>query len=215
MCQAPIYINNLPENLRYWHMSDRRKILLINAVQQRRIIMGGVLVAILLINSLAILMVFIKPSLLGDIEISQTLALSGLELIIVAAIAYFSLILSHKIAGPAYAIARDLKKLGSGDLTVRTHLRKGDFHTEVAEAFNLTAETLCGKIKTLKASLVILQQQPETQEATRQSLKAVLNELAYFSTEALPPQDHAQGKPVREKSDASILMDMNNPHSSR
>ena len=110
MCQAPIYINNLPENLRYWHMSDRRKILLINAVQQRRIIMGGVLVAILLINSLAILMVFIKPSLLGDIEISQTLALSGLELIIVAAIALIVLIVLIFISVTNLRLFQSLRK---------------------------------------------------------------------------------------------------------
>ena len=196
-------------------MSERRKILLINAVQQRRIIMGGILMAILLINSLAILMVFIRPSLLADIEFGQTLALSGLEIIIVTVIAYFSLILSHKIAGPAYAIARDLKRLGSGDLTVRTRLRKGDFHTEVADAFNITAETLCGKIKTLKASLLVLQQHPETQEATRQSLKAVLNELAYFETEAPPPQDNAQGTPLSGSSDAPVMMEINNSHTGR
>ena len=173
-------------------MSNRRKTLIINAVQQRRLIMGGVLVAIILINSLAIFTVFLKPHLLEVIETGQTLALAGLEIVIVAAIGYFSLILSHKIAGPAYAVARDLNKLADGDLTVRTHLRKGDFHTEVAEALNHTSQTLCSKIKTIEALLITLQQRTTTDEATRQALKEVLQELSYFNTE--PPPATATGQ---------------------
>ena len=173
-------------------MSNRRKTLIINAVQQRRLIMGGVLVAIILINSLAIFTVFLKPHLLEVIETGQTLALAGLEIAIVAAIGYFSLILSHKIAGPAYAVARDLNKLADGDLTVRTHLRKGDFHTEVAEALNHTSQTLCSKIKTIEALLITLQQRTTTDEATRQAIKEVLQELSYFNTE--PPPATATGQ---------------------
>jgi methyl-accepting chemotaxis protein len=170
-------------------MQERRKILLINAVQQRRLIMGGVLAGILLVNVLAIASLLFNPRLLQLIEFADTVALAALEGIIVAVIAYLSLILSHRIVGPAYAIARDIRELGGGDLTVRTRLRQGDFHAEVAEAFNLSAETLCGKIKTVRASLTILEQQADTPDAIRQSLRGLLRELDYFKTEP-SHQDH-------------------------
>jgi len=186
--------------------------MMVNPAQQRRIIMGSVLAGILLINTLLITSLFFRPSLLEFIEFSQTLALSGMEIVIVAGIGYFSLIFSHKIMGPAYAIARDLKRLGSGDLTVRTQLRKGDFHSEVAEAFNATSENLCSKIKTVKATVTILQQHAETPESMRQSLKTLLNDLDYFKTEpAMPKESHSS-------SEAHEIIDslgMNKPSSTR
>lgn len=173
-------------------MSNRRKTLIINAVQQRRLIMGSVLVTIILINSLALFALFLRPPLLLVVETEQTLALAGLEIVIVAVIGYYSLILSHKIAGPAYAIARDLKRLADGDLTVRTHLRKGDFHTEVAEAFNLAGQTLCSRIKTIEALLITLQQRASADETMRHALNEVLQQLRYFNTD--PPPFTEQGQ---------------------
>jgi methyl-accepting chemotaxis protein len=197
-------------------MSNRRKILLVNAVQQRRLIMGSVLLAILLINSLALFTLFLNPQLLEVIEISQTLSLAGLEIIIVAVIGYLSLILSHRVVGPAYAIARDLKRLAGGDLTVRTHLRKGDFHNEIAEALNLSSEALCTKIKSIKASLTTLQQQEHIDDNTRQALTALQRELTHFKTEtsSAPKQAHseAHNTGIRE---AAVVIGMDNPHSSR
>jgi methyl-accepting chemotaxis protein len=197
-------------------MSNRRKILLVNAVQQRRLIMGSVLLAILLINSLALFTLFLNPQLLEVIEISQTLSLAGLEIIIVAIIGYFSLILSHRVVGPAYAIARDLKRLADGDLTVRTHLRKGDFHDEIAEALNLSSEALCSKIKSIKASLTALQQHEHIDDNTRQALAALQRELTHFKTEtssvAKQVQSEAHNTGIRE---ATVAIGMDNPHSSR
>jgi methyl-accepting chemotaxis protein len=197
-------------------MSNRRKILLVNAVQQRRLIMGSVLLAILLINSLALFTLFLNPQLLEVIEISQTLSLAGLEIIIVAVIGYFSLILSHRVVGPAYAIARDLKRLADGDLTVRTHLRKGDFHDEIAEALNLSSEALCSKIKSIKASLTALQQHEHIDDNTRQALAALQRELTHFKTEtssvAKQVQSEAHNTGIRE---ATVAIGMDNPHSSR
>ena len=197
-------------------MSDRRKVLLINAVQQRRLIMGGVLLSVLLVNSLAIFALFVHPQLLELIEIPQTLALAGLEIIIVAVIGYFSLILSHRIAGPAYAIARDLKRFAGGDLTVRTRLRKGDFHTEVAEAFNLSGETFCTKIKSLKSSLSQLQQQENLDATTRSALDAVVRDMGYFKTEPPPSAKHTHSKAQENSAGAAVaVIGMDKPYSKR
>jgi methyl-accepting chemotaxis protein len=147
--------------------------------------MGSLLVAVILINSLAIFTILLNPPFLEFIEFNQTLALAGLEVVIVAIVGYFSLILSHKIAGPAYALVRDLKRVADGDLTVRTRLRKGDFHMEIADAFNLTTETLYTRIKKIKASLTSLQQQADIDASTRQVLNEVLSEMAHFKLEAV------------------------------
>lgn len=164
-------------------MSERRKVLLINANQQRRLMMGTMLGGILLLNSLLVLSLVFQPALVGAVEFGEIVALAAVEALVVAGIGYFSLILSHRIVGPAYALARDLKRLGEGDLTVRTRLRKGDFHGEVADAFNLSAETLCSRIKTLRAALTILEQQADVPPGIRESLRALLNDLAHFKTE--------------------------------
>ena len=199
-------------------MTNRRKILIVNIVQQRRLIMGCVLSAILLTNSLAIYTVFLNPDLLAHIETYQTLMMAGLELIIAATAGYLSLMFSHRLAGPAFAITRDLKKLACQirrDLTVRTHLRKGDFHTEIADALNLSSETLCAKLKSVKTSLTALQQQTNGDENAQRIIEALLRELAYFKTE---PTLSAQARSAPNKNVAGEeipALGMENPPSGR
>ena len=164
-------------------MNNRRKTLVVNAVQQRRFIMGAVLTAIILINLSVILAVIFKPMLLGTIEMRHIMFLAGIEVITVLGIGYVSLVLSHRIAGPAYALARDLKRMADGDLTVEIHLRKGDFNMEAAEALNFTAEVLRTKMKAIKLELAKLETRRNIDEATRQSVEQLLHDVAYFKTE--------------------------------
>ena len=197
-------------------MSNRRKILIINAVQQRRLIMGSLLVAVILINSLAIFTVLLNPPFLEFIEFNQTLALAGLEVVIVAIVGYFSLILSHKIAGPAYALVRDLKRVADGDLTVRTHLRKGDFHMEIADAFNLTTESLYTRIKRIKMSLASLQQQADIDAPTRQALNEVLCEVAHFKLEPpTPPIQTSNEADINSTREAVAMAGMEKPRTGK
>jgi len=178
--------------------------------------MGGVLTTIILINVLAIFTLLFKPTLLEVIQINEILGLAGLEIVIVAIIGYISLILSHRIAGPAYAVVRDLTRLADGDLTVRTHLRKGDFHTEVAEAFNLASQTLCSKIKTIEALLITLQQRSNIDEATRQALLEVLQELNYFNTEPLiPTSDLNTATHANNALESGVVPNIDNAHTGR
>ena len=197
-------------------MTNRRQTLVVNAIQQRRFIMGVVLVAIILINSLAIFTVIFKPALVDAFEISHAVALAGLELVVVTIIGYFRLILSHRIAGPAHALARDLKKLADGDLTVEIHLRKGDFHMEAAEALNVAAEILRTRMKSVKSALANLEKKQNIDEATRQMLELALHEIAYFKTESSP---NSRQSP-RETSTADprepvVIVEMQDPHVSR
>lgn len=194
-------------------MSNRRKTLLVNAVQQRRFIMGAVLTAIILINLSVIFTLIFNPLLLNAIEINHVMFLAGVEVVTVIGIAYFSLILSHKIAGPAHALARDLKRLADGDLTVEIQLRKGDFHGEAAEALNFTAEILRTRMKAIKLELAKLEARRNIDEATRQTVEQLLHDVAYFKTEPGFSTSHTSGDTTQDQSE--MMVEMHNPHAGR
>jgi methyl-accepting chemotaxis protein len=70
-------------------------------------------------------------------------------LFIAAVMTYF---FPHPIAGPLFRIERDIKeRIGSGDLTVRFNLRKGDELGELAENLNIALEKLSLIIKDMKS----------------------------------------------------------------
>jgi methyl-accepting chemotaxis protein len=164
-------------------MSNRRKTLLVNAVQQRRFVMGAILTTIILINLAVISIALFDPLLINSLDINHIIFLAGVETVTVCGIAYFSLILSHKITGPAHALARDLNRLASGDLTVEIHLRKGDFHMEAAEALNYTAKILRTRMKAIKSELAKLEALRNIDEESRQTIEQLLHDIAYFKTE--------------------------------
>jgi len=164
-------------------MENRRKKLLVNPIQQRRFVMGAVLTGIILINLTVILTVIFNPLLLEAVEINHLMFLAGVEIVTVFGIAHFSLILSHKIAGPAYALARDLKRLADGDLTVEIRLREGDFNMEAADALNFTADILRTRMKAIKAELAKLEALRNIDEDTRHTIEQLLHDVAYFKTE--------------------------------
>lgn len=63
-------------------------------------------------------------------------------LFLLVLIAWASIYITHKIAGPLYRIHVVLRELGRGNLTVRAHLRKGDQVQFLASQFNQAAEFL-------------------------------------------------------------------------
>ena len=167
-------------------MNNRRKTLLVNAVQQRRFIMGAVLIAIILINLAMISAAIFNPLLLNAVKVRHIMFLASMEAVTVFAIAYLSLMISHKIVGPAYALARDLKRLADGDLTVEIRLRKGDFHIEAADALNFATDILRTRMKAIKSELAKLEARRDIDEDTRQSIEQLLLDIAYFKTEPDP-----------------------------
>ena len=52
------------------------------------------------------------------------------------------LVETHRAAGAIFKVKRHLVRIGRGDLTTRVHLRRQDHFQDVAEEFNLMAETL-------------------------------------------------------------------------
>lgn len=197
-------------------MNDRREALLVNAVQQRRFVMGAVLTAIILINLAVICAVIFDAQLIDVIDIRHIIFLAGIETVAVLSIGYFSLILSHRIAGPAYALARDLKKLADGDLTVEIHLRKGDFHLEAADALNFTTNILRKKMKAIKLELAKLETQRNIDEETRKTVEQLLHDVAYFKTEPVP--DSREASFLTDSSatlQSDMMIDLGKPQTSR
>ncbi|MCL4873520.1 HAMP domain-containing protein [bacterium] len=64
---------------------------------------------------------------------SYTVALLGVA---TAAVAAVSILYSHRIAGPVFRLARNMERIGSGDLTVQTRLRGNDQLVALAEDLN-------------------------------------------------------------------------------
>jgi len=63
----------------------------------------------------------------------------GIGLIIVLC-GIYSTFITHKLAGPIYAIKKAVNKIAKGDLTLRIRLRKGDDLQDLADSINLMTD---------------------------------------------------------------------------
>jgi len=68
-------------------------------------------------------------------------------LCLVPLIALMGILLSHKIAGPAYRIEKTLREIGKGNFDIRIRLRKYDELQGIAEAINDMTSNLRGIVK--------------------------------------------------------------------
>ena len=66
-------------------------------------------------------------------------------LVLVPALVWVGLWITHKVVGPFSRIKFVLEQIGRGNYTVRLHLRKGDVLTELADAINQLADSMQGK----------------------------------------------------------------------
>ncbi len=67
--------------------------------------------------------------------------------ILILTMAFASIFISHKIAGPAYRFEKEAQAIGEGNLTVSFKLRKGDEFKELSLMLEHMVESLRGKIK--------------------------------------------------------------------
>jgi len=83
---------------------------------------------------------------LGDLLRSQqriTVVAASLYLVgLLVASIFFTLLRSHKIAGPVVNLKRQMELLGRGDFSVRVRLRENDELKDLAESFNAMASRL-------------------------------------------------------------------------
>lgn len=68
-------------------------------------------------------------------------------LVAVVFIAFVSIFVSHKIAGPVFRFEESAKTIANGDFSLRIRLRKGDELHDLADAFNRMSESLESIVK--------------------------------------------------------------------
>lgn len=73
-------------------------------------------------------------------------------------IVIFSLLLSHKIAGPLSRIVQGIHRIGEGDFNVRIKLRRGDELLDLAEGINDIAIKIGDMVTQQKISIAELRQ---------------------------------------------------------
>ena len=137
-------------------MDNRRTTIVINKKFQYQYSLLIVALAVLLVNGFIIVRMLFPGDDPLDIGMSTALALALVELILIAAIWYGSLKASHRIAGPVFVFAREVARLGTGDLMAAIELRETDMFQAEAQQMNdsfIALRARLAKIKVLAAQL--------------------------------------------------------------
>jgi len=99
------------------------------------------------------------------------------------------LFISHRIAGPAYRLKREVNALKDGRLNLDFHMRRKDQLMELAQAFEELAQVLKGKHQVFKEKSALLARDlerlkvdPNSEEfkLARQHLRELREKLDYF-----------------------------------
>lgn len=100
----------------------------------------------------------------GDAIMPTLVITNGITLALIAIAAIgVTLFVSHRIAGPLFRFEQDIKKIATGDLSVRINLRQKDQFSEMAGAFNEMALSIHGKMTAIDDKIDgILDAAPET-----------------------------------------------------
>jgi len=139
-------------------MDNRRKTIVINKpFQYQHSLMIAALVVLSLNTFLIARLLFPGNSPLG-LTTGQLTGLAVLELLFVAAVWYGCLRASHRIAGPVYVFAREVGRLGKGDLTARIVLREKDNFRPEADQMNASITALNDRLSILRGLCAELQQ---------------------------------------------------------
>ena len=131
-------------------MDNRRKTIVINKPFQYQHSLMIAALAVLLLNGFLIARLLFPGDTPLGLSSSQLTGLGVLELLLVAAVWYACLKASHRIAGPVYVFAREVARLGKGDLNARIILREKDNFRPEAEQMNASITALRGRIAALK-----------------------------------------------------------------
>jgi methyl-accepting chemotaxis protein len=131
-------------------MDNRRKTIVINKPYQYQQSLLVAALAILLINGFLILRLLFPGEEPLGMTTGQMTGLAVLEFLLVAGIWYGCLKASHRIAGPVYVFAREIRRLGEGDLRAKVILRDKDMFRPEAEQINNSIAALRTRIATVK-----------------------------------------------------------------
>jgi methyl-accepting chemotaxis protein len=166
-------------------MKSRSRKLVVNREFQYHYALFSVFTAVFLIN-IFIIASALFPDVTGLSLVpgyTHIFVIVAIELALIAGVWYASLSAGRNIAGPVYVIARDLEKLGNGDLSFEMHLRKHDAFQESVDIMNSAVTSLRDKVISLQKLARELEEKTETTEA-RQLAQQLTRELASFRTES-------------------------------
>jgi methyl-accepting chemotaxis protein len=162
-------------------MDNRRKTIVINKPFQYQHSLMVAALAVLLLNGFLISRLLFPGDTPLGMSSGQITGLAVLELLLVVAVWYGCLKLSHRIAGPVYVFAREVGRLGQGDLGARIALREKDNFRPEAEQMNESITALRARITALKELSEELKKAQETGADAGPIIEKIDAELSAFT----------------------------------
>ena len=173
-------------------MKQRRTQLVVDGNFQYRLVLIGILVSFILINTTLISGFLVSDLVIFDaspqVIFSFTVGLT--EIVCLVIVFLISLRSSHRIAGPLYVIGQNLKRIGEGDLAIKTRLRKTDHFQDLGAQLTQTTEQLCGRFRQLKETTEMLVSQLDDDSIAAETVQRLRTQLSEFNT-GLDEDDHA------------------------
>jgi methyl-accepting chemotaxis protein len=165
-------------------MDNRRTTIVINKKFQYQYSLLIVALAVLLVNGFIIVRMVFPGDEPLDLTTPMAITIAAVELILIAAIWYGSLKASHRIAGPVYVFAREVGRLGAGDLNARIALRETDMFQSEAQQMNDSFAALRARIGAIKALSGQLQAARAAGTDIGPLVEKLATELSAFSGES-------------------------------
>jgi methyl-accepting chemotaxis protein len=163
-------------------MDNRRKTIVINKKFQYQYSLLIAALAVLLLNGFLIVQMLSSSDQAPVITSSLTSWVGLVEIILIGGIWYGSLKASHRIAGPVFVFAREIERLGNGDLQANVVLRDTDMFQPEAEQINRSIQALKGKISALQSLSSELKSTQAGGGDIGSLLERLDNELSAFET---------------------------------
>jgi methyl-accepting chemotaxis protein len=164
-------------------MDNRRTTIVINKKFQYQYSLLIVALAVLLVNGFIIVRMLFPGDEPLDLSTPSAIALAVVELILIAAIWYGSLKASHRIAGPVFVFAREVARLGAGDLNATIALRDNDMFQAEAQQMNDSFVALRTRIATIKHVSTQLQSALDADSDVGPLVEKLTAELSLFTSE--------------------------------
>lgn len=163
-------------------MDNRRTTIVINKKFQYQSSLLIVALAVLLINGFIIVRMLFPGAHPLELSTYSALGLALAELCLISAIWYGSLKASHRIAGPVYVFAREVARLGAGDLSATIALRDSDMFQPEAAEMNKSFTALRSRIATVQALAEQLQRTHTAGVDISPVVEKLIAELSTFTS---------------------------------
>ncbi|MEZ5504207.1 MAG: methyl-accepting chemotaxis protein [Halioglobus sp.] len=162
-------------------MDNRRKTIVINKKFQYQYSLLIVALAVLLVNGFIIVRMLFPGEQPLALSTAFIVGLALVELALIAAFWWASLKASHRIAGPVYVFAREISRLGEGDLNAKIELRDRDMFQPEAEQMNRSIAALRARMDTIRELSGQLQAAHAAGKDVSSIVQKLVAELAAFT----------------------------------